>query len=99
MSYEDIKQEILDNWKNKDGRIEEWLDEAVDSALRTYHSDIIEQWRRMPSEYRDNWQEFVVAIENHTLTGLMAIDLYLYLSDQYREAYAEIQEAKKQAND
>jgi hypothetical protein len=100
MNYTDIKQEILEAWDEIDGIDGRWMNEAVDSALPTYYSDIIEQWTKMPSEYTDRWQELVAAIHNHSLTGLMTMDLYIYLSDQYREAYAEIQaEKEEQEND
>jgi len=99
MNYTDIKQEILEAWDEMDGHIEDWIDQASDSALPTYHSDIIEQWKRMPSEYSDRWQEISDG-NGQTITGLMTMDLYFYLSDQYREAYAKIQEEKEeQEND
>ena len=97
MNYEDIKQEILEAWEDIDGIDGRYMAEAVDSALPIYYSDIIEQWTKMPSEYSDRWQELCDG-EGQTITGLMTMDLYFYLSDQYTRAYIEIQEEKEEAD-
>ena len=100
MNYEDIKQEILDNWEEIDGEDGQWMTEAVDSALPIYNSDIMEQWARMPNEFTDAWQDVAATIENHTITSLMSIDLWVFTQSEYNRAYAAIQEEKEeQEND
>jgi len=94
MNYEDIRAEVLGEWDDIDGEDGRWISEAIDSALPIYYSDIIEQWTKMPSEYSDRWQEISEG-EGQTITGLMLMDLYFYVSDQYREAYTDIEETKE----
>ena len=98
MNYEDIKQEIIDNWNEIDGEDGQWLSEAVDSALPIYYSDIIEQWTKMPNEFDESWQDIVATIQNHTITSLMSIDLWVFTQSKYNRAYREIEE-EKEAND
>jgi hypothetical protein len=92
----DIREEIQDNWEYLEEAQypEDYLDELADSHTPIYYSDIIEQWRDMPSSFNDTWQEFGVNSKT-TITDLMAIDLNNYYRTKFNEIYEQIKTAKE----
>lgn len=70
--------------------LEDRLGEYVDSALPIYYSDIIDEWRAMPSNYDGAGVDELGVPEKPTVYSLMTGDLYLYYSDLYRDALAEL---------
>jgi hypothetical protein len=63
--------------------------ELADSLTPVYYSEIIEEWRELPSEFSDAWQEFG-SVENATISSLMTTDLWLYYHAQIERALDEI---------
>jgi predicted Rossmann fold nucleotide-binding protein DprA/Smf involved in DNA uptake len=96
----EIEQEILDNWEYlEEARYpEDYLDELADSHTPIYYSEIIEEWRDMPSSFSDTWQEFGVNSKT-TITDLMTIDLNNYYRTKFNEIYEEIKTAKDSESD
>jgi hypothetical protein len=76
----------LDELKDNSG---EW----VDGYLPTYNSDIIEQWKKMPSEYDDRGAQELGAGEDVTIIRLMTLDLYLYYTDLFNEALTQVEDS------
>lgn len=68
--------------------------EWIEGYLPIYYNQIVEEWQAMPSEYNDRGaSELGVghAGEN-TIYNLMSLDLYLYYTDIFNEAVAELEE-------
>ncbi len=94
----DIRQEILDNWEyleelNENG-VDDYLDELADSRTPIYYGDIINEWRELPMEFSDTWQDYPVE-RNATITSLMATDLFNYYRNRYPQLYTEIKTEKE----
>jgi hypothetical protein len=68
--------------------------EWIDGYLPIYYNQIVEEWQAMPSEYNDRGAtELGVYKENEaTIYNLMSLDLYLYYTDIFNEALAELEE-------
>lgn len=78
--------EDLDKIKDRSG-------EYVDSYLPVYNNNIIEEWQNMPSEYDNRgWAELGGGGEIN-IVNLMLLDLYLYYTDLFYRAIAEIEES------
>ncbi len=69
---------------------ESLLAEMADSEVPIYYSDIIEEWRTLPSEYSDNWD--VHGYQAGAITSLMAYDLATYYQERFDLAWSEIKE-------
>jgi hypothetical protein len=102
MNYNDIKQELLENWAqfadNQDPY--DLLTEFADSACPIYYHDIIIDWQEMPSEFDDSWKEFELDA-NVGITARMSSDLFNYYRHQYQTIYNELAEtmpAKEEEN-
>jgi hypothetical protein len=94
--YNRMLEEVRDLLKGGDS-IEDIRDRAteyVDSWLPVYHSDILNEWRDMPTEYNDRGSE-----EFGTTGGIfsqMTNDLFLYYLDEYYQAIDEVEEEEKE---
>ena len=92
-SYSDVKDQVLTEIKDYELMLarypEDRLSEMADSTVPIYYGDIIEEWREMPIEYTDRWQEFGTD-SNATITKLMQIDLFIYYQELFSQAYAEL---------
>lgn len=92
-SYSDIQEqvrEIADQLKES-AYPEDILREHADSECPIYYSDIVNEWRELPNEYCDRWQD-IGASPDSTITSLMQIDLVLYYEEQFEKAWEELKE-------
>ena len=95
-----IKQAMKDEFKTEIEKgyitLEEIQDnsgEWVDGYLPVYYNEIVEQWQKMPSEYNDRGATELGHLEQEvTIYNLMSLDLYLYYTDIFNEAIAELEE-------
>jgi hypothetical protein len=94
-----IKQQMKDEFKTEieKGYIE--LDEIrdnsgewVDGYLPVYYNEIVEEWQEMPSEYNDRGHAELGQGGEINIYNLMSLDLYLYYTDIFNEALAELEE-------
>jgi len=68
--------------------------EYIDSYLPIYNNQIIKEWQEMPSEYDDRGvAEMGHSCDDISITSLMTSDLYLYYTDLFAEAIAEVEES------
>jgi hypothetical protein len=92
-SYADVKKQVLTEIKDYELMLarhpEDRLSEMADSTVPIYYGDIIEEWREMPIEYTDRWQEFGTD-SSATITKLMQIDLFIYYQELFSQAFAEL---------
>jgi hypothetical protein len=94
ITVEDIKKELRNALNNGEelADIEDSSGEWVDGFLPVYNNRIIEEWQNMPSEYDDRgWAELGNGGEIN-IVNLMMLDLYMYYSDLFNEAIAELTE-------
>ena len=78
--------EDLDTIKDRSG-------EFIDSYLPVYNNRIIEEWTLMPNDYTDRGSAELGTGQEISIINLMTLDLYLYYSDLFAEAIAEVEEA------
>jgi len=100
MSYQ-TKQAMKEEFKTEMEKgyvtleeIQENSGEWIDGYLPIYYNKIVEEWQAMPSEYNDRGAAELGmghAGEN-TIYNLMSLDLYLYYTDIFNEAIAELEE-------
>ncbi len=88
---EEIRAELsqgedLDTIKDRSG-------EFIDSWLPVYNNRIIEEWTLMPNDYTDRGSAELGTGQEISIINLMTLDLYLYYSDLFAEAVAEVEEA------
>ncbi len=78
--------EDLDTIKDRSG-------EFIDSWLPIYNNQIIQEWTLMPNDYTDRGSAELGVGGEINIINLMSLDLYLYYSDLFAEAVAEVEEA------
>ena len=78
--------EDLDTIKDRSG-------EFIDSWLPIYNNRIIEEWTLMPNDYTDRGSAELGVGGEVNIINLMSLDLYLYYSDLFFEAVAEVEQA------
>jgi hypothetical protein len=88
---EEIRAELsqgedLDTIKDRSG-------EFIDSWLPVYNNRIIEEWTLMPNDYTDRGSAELGTGQEISIINLMTLDLYLYYSDLFNEAVAEVEQA------
>ena len=90
----DIKEELTTELSNGEelNQIEDRAGEWIDGHFPVYNSEIIKEWQDMPSEYDDRGAEELGHMGETTIIGLMSLDLYLYYSDLFSQAVAELRE-------
>ena len=100
MSYQ-TKQQMKDEFKTEMEKGYVTLDEIrensgewIDGYLPVYYNKIVEEWQEMPSEYNDRGaaELGVGHAGENTIYNLMSLDLYLYYTDIFNEAIAELEE-------
>lgn len=69
---------------------EKW--EWIDGYLPVYHNQIIAEWQQMPSEYDNRGYAELGYDGDVDIVHLMSLDLYLYYTDIFNEAIAELEE-------
>jgi hypothetical protein len=77
--------ETLEDIRDNSG---EW----VDGYLPVYYNKIVEEWQAMPSEYNDRGHAELGQGGEINIYNLMSLDLYLYYTDIFNEAIAELEE-------
>jgi hypothetical protein len=71
--------------------------EWIDGYLPIYYNKIVEEWQAMPSEYNDRGAAELGMGQEVTIYNLMSLDLYLYYSDIFNEAVADLEEEMEMA--
>jgi len=101
---ETVKQQMKDEFKTEINKgyitLEEIQDnsgEWIDGYLPVYYNKIVEEWQAMPSEYNDRGAAELGHRTEFTIYDLMSLDLYVYYSDIFNEAIAELEEEMEMA--
>jgi hypothetical protein len=71
--------------------------EWVEGYLPVYYNQIVEEWQKMPSEYNDRGAQELGQTGSETIYELMSLDLYIYYTDIFNEAIAELEEELENA--
>ena len=94
-----VKQQLKDEFTNAIKEHGETLEdirdnsgEWVDGYLPVYYNKIVEEWQVMPSEYNDRGHAELGQGGEINIYNLMSLDLYLYYTDIFNEAIAELEE-------
>jgi hypothetical protein len=93
-TVEDIVKELRTAITNGE-EIEDIRDnsgEWVDGYVPVYNNRIIEEWQVMPNEYDDRGGAELGTDGSIGILGLMRLDLYLYYTDLFYEALAQLDE-------
>ena len=107
-SVDVIKQDLRDEFalhgEKNENFVSDLLTEYADGLVPVYYSEILDEWRAMPSEYNGaGVAEFGLPWdkpESASVYSLMSQDLWLYYSDAVREAWAElVAEAEAEAKE
>jgi hypothetical protein len=103
MSYQ-TKQAMKEEFKTEMEKGYVTLDEIRDNSgewiegyMPVYYNKIVEEWQAMPSEYNDRGSAELGHMGETTIYGLMGLDLYLYYTDIFNEAIAELEEEMEMA--
>jgi flavodoxin len=101
---EKIKQQMKDEFKTEIEKgyitLEEIQDnsgEWIDGYLPVYYNEIVQEWQEMPSEYNDRGVIELGQTGSETIYNLMSLDLYIYYTDIFNEAIAELEEELEMA--
>ena len=101
---EKIKQQMKDEFKTEIEKgyitLEEIQDnsgEWIDGYLPVYYNELVEVWQAMPSEYNDRGVIELGQTGSETIYNLMSLDLYIYYTDIFNEAIAELEEELEMA--
>lgn len=94
-----VKEQMKEEFKTEIGKgyitleeIQENSGEWIDGYLPVYNNQIIAEWQTMPSEYDNRgWAELGYD-GDVDIVHLMSLDLYLYYTDIFNEAIAELEE-------
>ena len=72
--------------------------EWIDGYLPIYYNKIVEEWQAMPSEYNNRGAAELGHLGQETdIYNLMSLDLYIYYTDIFNEAIAELEEELENA--
>lgn len=66
--------------------------EWIDGYLPIYNNKIIEEWQAMPGKYDNRGHAELGLGQEIDIINLMTLDLYLYYSDIFYEAVAELEQ-------
>ena len=89
---EEFKTEIAKGYLTLD-EIRENSGEWIDGYLPIYYNKIVEEWQAMPSEYNNRGSAELGHLgQEIDIYNLMSLDLYVYYSDIFNEAIAELEE-------
>jgi hypothetical protein len=96
--YLDIKKELLDNYEEINNSADPiaLVMEYAEGWLPIYNHEILKAWGEMPSTFNDSWQE-VGYQKGQGIFELMTWDLATWYSDTGREAWADIEQEKQEA--
>lgn len=95
-----IKQAMKDEFKTEMEKgyvtLEEIQDnsgEWIDGYLPVYYNQIVQEWQEMPSEYNNRGSAELGHLgQEIDIYNLMSLDLYLYYTDIFNKAIAELEE-------
>ena len=88
----EFKNEIEKGYITPEG-IQEYPGDWIEGYLPVYYNEIVKQWQGMRSEYNDRGHTELGHLEQEvTIYNLMSLDLYLYYTDIFNEAIAELEE-------
>lgn len=74
--------------------------EYIDGYLPVYYSQIIDEWKQMPSEYNDRGSAELGHLDQEiNIYNLMSLDLYVYYTDLFTEAMEEIESELEKAGE
>ena len=99
-SLKDIIEELRNEIENNGQTLEEIKDNAgewIDGWLPIYYSDIIEEWKNMPSEYNDRGSSEFGTPDEISIFNLMSLDLFMYYRDLFYEAAEELENEEEAA--
>lgn len=103
MSHQ-IKQQMKDEFKTEIGKGYITLDEIrdnsgewIDGYLPIYNNKIVEEWQAMPGDYDNRGAVELGYDGDGDIIHQMSLDLYLYYSDIFHEALAELEEELEMA--
>ena len=88
---EEIRTAIKESQETLE-KVHDNLHEWVDNYLPIYYNEIVEEWQKMPASYDDRGRAELGAREDFTIHHLMSLDLFLYYTDLFIEAVAELEE-------
>ena len=89
---EEFKTEIAKGYVTLD-EIRENSGEWIDGYLPVYYNQIVQEWQEMPSEYNNRGSAELGHLgQEIDIYNLMSLDLYVYYSDIFNEAIAELEE-------
>ena len=88
---EEFKTEMEKGYVTLD-EIRENSGEWIDGYLPVYYNQIVQEWQEMPSEYNDRGVIELGQTGSETIYNLMSLDLYIYYTDIFNEAIAELEE-------
>lgn len=77
---------------------EDILNTWADAEVPAYSHQIVEEWTCLDTEYRDAWQELGYDGKK-TIIELMTIDLSMYYSQAFINAWYDIEDAMKQTKE
>ena len=93
-TYEDIKQELLDDWEHV---TESRLHEYAESNTPVYYTHITREWQELSSEDTDAWKEYGLELTaDTTIYSLMSADLNLYYQGLVEKAFEDITKEKEE---
>jgi hypothetical protein len=93
-TYEEIKAELISEWEHL---TESRLHEYAESNTPVYYSQIADEWKALPMEHSDRWQEYGIEFTpDTTIFSLMTTDLHLYYMELVQKAFEEITEEKQE---
>ena len=89
---EEFKTEMEKGYVTLD-EIQDNSGEWIDGYLPVYYNKIVEEWQEMPSDYNNRGAAELGHLgQEIDIYNLMSLDLYLYYSDIFNEAIAELEE-------
>ena len=89
---EEFKTEMEKGYITLD-EIRENSGEWIDGYLPVYYNQIVQEWQEMPSEYNNRGSAELGHLGMEIdIYNLMSLDLFLYYSDIFNEAVAELEE-------
>lgn len=92
---EQMKEEFTNAMTNYGTTLEKIRDnsgEWIDGYLPIYNNKIIEEWQAMPGKYDNRGHAELGLGQEIDIINLMTLDLYLYYSDIFYEAVAELEQ-------
>lgn len=92
---EQMKEEFTNAMTNYSTTLDEIRDnsgEWIDGYLPIYNNKIIEEWQGMPGKYDNRGHAELGLGQEIDIINLMTLDLYLYYSDIFYEAVAELEQ-------